>query len=167
MFRIAVAASFLLMASCSSNDDGLTLCRESIEMGSDPDALVATIDNPQLPGVFVVSERGKTSVGIFQTGTCVPYLQLGDRDSDGVFDLLTYSALSKDGKVLATVEDYGMDGQPDYILDFTNSTASVFYRGSWYPVAGIGEGGEGPTVEIDGNRRSLRDVLEENGRQPF
>jgi hypothetical protein len=112
-----------------------------------------------------MSERGKISVGVFQAGTCSPYLQLGDRDADGVFDLLTYSALSEDGENLVDVEDYGMNGQPDFILNHAASTASVFYHGTWYSVDGIGGGS--PSVEIDGERRSLKEVLDEIGRAPF
>ena len=103
-------------------------------------AFAETIANPGLPNVLATSERGKTSVAVFQTGTCSPYLQLGDRDSDGVFDILTYSALSEDGEILVNVEDYGMDGQPDLILNHTEATASVFYQGAWYPVDGVGGG---------------------------
>ncbi len=65
---------------------------------------------PNMPNVLVSSVNGKTGVGIFQANTGQPYLTLGD--TDGVFDMLTYSSLSADGELLDDVEDYGMDGQP-------------------------------------------------------
>lgn len=167
MFRAILFSLSLVIVACSPQSNQVSLCGEPIEKVGDQGAFSATIDHPELPGVFVKSERGKVSVGIFQTGTCEPYLQLGDSDSDGVFDLLTYSALSQDGELLVDVEDYGMDGQPEFILNHSNSTASVFYQGSWYTVEGIGPNGEKPSVSIKGQRRLLADVLEEIGRRPF
>lgn len=167
MLRATVLVLSFLSAACSPKNNTVTLCGDPVQKGSDPSGVVATIDQTGLPNVFVNSEKGKVSVGIFQMGTCEPYLQLVDSDSDGVFDLLIYSAMSHDGQVLVSVEDYGMDGQPDFILNFSDSTASVFYEGAWSSVDGIGPGGEQPSVEIEGQRRALGDVLEDIGRRPF
>ena len=167
MLRGNILVLLLLSAACSRQDDTVTLCGEPIQHGGDPDAVSATIDHPQLPAVIVGSENGKVGIGVFQAGSCAPYLQLGDSNADGVFDFLTYSALSPAGETLVDVEDYGMDGQPDFILNHTDSTAAVFYQGAWYPVDGLGTSGDEPSVTIDGQRRALASVLEEIGRRPF
>ena len=163
--RVSLCCAVLLTGACTVQDHAPSLCGESVMRGSDRAGRVETIDTPELPGVFVTSEHGKVSVGVYQAGTCAPYLTLGDRDADGVFDLLTYSALSDDGRVLVEVEDYGMDGQPDFILNFAESSASVYYRGTWYAVDGVGKGSS--SVRIDGQPRPLTDVLAEIGRVPF
>ncbi len=85
--------------------------------GSDPDAVTDVIDLPGLPTALLTSAKGKTGLAVFQAKTGEPYLTLGDTDGDGVFDMLVYFSLSADGETLATVEDYGMDGQPDFILN--------------------------------------------------
>lgn len=165
MTRVSLLSALLLVSACTPLENEFSICGEVLTDSSDPSAFAQTIANPGLPNVLAMSESGKTSVAVFQKGTCSPYLQLGDRDSDGVFDLLTYSALSEDGETLVNVEDYGMDGQPDLILNHAAATASVFYQGTWYPVSGVGGGT--PSVSIDGQRRPLKEVLEEIGRVPF
>ncbi len=80
-----------------------------------------------------------------------------DDDNDGVFDLLTYSALSESGQTLVDVEDYGMDGQPDFILNYEDSTASVFVDGRWHDVEGIGT--DSVTVLLNGEQIPLSEVV--------
>lgn len=169
MTRIILVLASGWMVGCApcSVSPPETFQGELILAGADPDAVSDTIDLPNLPSVSVSSVNGKTGVGIFQANTGQPYLTLGDTDSDGVFDMLTYSSLSADGEVLVDVEDYGMDGQPDFILNFKDNSASVFYNGVWLPVSGVGLEPPGATVEIEGENRPLNDVLAEIGRRPF
>jgi hypothetical protein len=127
--------------------------------GSDPNAVVRTIDEPDYPAVLLTHENGVVGIGIFQSETGSPVLTLRDDNNDGVFDLLTYYALSGSGESLVDVEDYGMDGQPDLILNHKIPSASVFVDGRWYEAEGVGT--DSVTVEIAGKRVSLKDVVAE------
>ena len=69
-------------------------------------------------------------------------------------------------EVISEVEDYGMDGQPDFIVDYQTNSGSIFYLGAWRDVSGLGGGGT-PTIEVDGERREIEDVLAELGRGAF
>jgi hypothetical protein len=140
---------------------------DPVLVGSDPDVVTDVIDLPGLPTALLTSAKGKTGLAVFQANTGEPYVTLGDMDGDGVFDMLVYYSLSAVGETLATVEDYGMDGQPDFILNFEDNTGSVFYDGSWRDVRDLGPKSPSATVEIDGEDRLLSDVLTEIGRRPF
>lgn len=96
-------------------------------------------------------------VGIFQPETGSLDLTLRDDNNDGVFDLLTYSTLSESGKSLVDVDDCGMDGQPDWILNYQDKTASVFVDGHWHSVDGIAT--NDATVLLNGKRVPLAEVL--------
>ncbi len=135
--------------------------------GSDPDVVSEAIDVPGLPTVLLTSAKGTTSLAVYQANTGQPVVVLGDTDNDGIFDMLTYSSLSADGELLVDVEDYGMDGQPDFILNFEKNSGSVYYDGSWREVRDLGPNTPRATVEIDGEIRLLHDVLTEIGRRPF
>ncbi len=80
-----------------------------------------------------IGEESENSAGIaiFQRGTGVPYATILDKDGDGVFDLLTYSARDVSGKHLFEVEDYGMDGQADFKFNSQTGQAWVFYENEW------------------------------------
>jgi hypothetical protein len=157
------------MGGCAPYSDSRPqiLHGEPILAGTDPDAVADSIDLPGLPTALLTSAKGKTGLAVFQANTGEPYLTLGDIDSDGVFDMLVYYSLSAGGETLAAVEDFGMDGQPDCILNFKDNTGSVFYDGSWREVHDLGPNTPNATVEIDGENRLLRDVLTEIGRRPF
>ena len=135
--------------------------------GPDPDVVADAIELPGMPTVLLQSHKGKIGLVVFQANTGAPYLSLGDTDSDGVFDMLTYSSLSADGELLIEVEDYGMDGQPDFILNFEENSGSVYYDGAWREVRGLGPPTRRGMVEIEGEVRFLDDVLAEIGRRPF
>ncbi len=167
MTRVFALVAVVVLVSCESTEYAPTLNGNPVIKGGDPNAVYDTIDLPDLPTVSLTSENGKVGLGVFQAKTGIPYLTLGDADNDGVFDLLTYSSLSVDGELLVKVEDYGMDGQPDFIVNFRESSASVFYNGTWLAVTGIGLGGQPPTVDIDGDIRPLDEVLVEIGRRAF
>ena len=169
MKRIACVLSVVSIIGCEPNSgsrpptiqDGTVLAR------SDSDAVTDVIDLPGLPTTLLTADKGKIGVAVFQANTGEPYLRLGDTDGDGVFDMLEYYSLSASGETLAVVEDYGMDGQPDFILNFEGNTGSVYYSGSWREVQNIGPNRESATVEIDGQYRLLNEVLTEIGRRPF
>jgi hypothetical protein len=144
-----------------------TIQGDSTLAGTDPDVASDMIDIPGLPTVLLASAEGKTELAVFQANTGEPYVTLGDNDGDGVFDMLVYYSLSASGEMLSAVEDYGMDGQPDFILNFEDNTGSVFYDGSWREVHGLGSDTPAATVEINGEDRLLSDVLTEIGRRPF
>ena len=167
MTRVFALVAVIGLVACESTKNAPTLNGNPIIRGGDPNAVYDTIDLPDLPSVILTSENGKVGLGVFQAKTGIPYLSVGDADNDGAFDFLTYSSLSVDGELLVEVEDYGMDGQPDFILNYRESSASVFYNGTWLAVTGIGPGGEPPTVDIDGDIRPLDEVLVEIGRRPF
>lgn len=165
MSRAAIFSAVILVFGCACSDDPLTLNGEPV-IGGPSDTVVYTIDIPGLPTVFLRSDGNSTGLAIFQSKTGAPYLTITDSDNDGVFDLLAYSSLSEGGETLVDVEDYGMDGQPDFILRHKDSTASVFYEGRWLPVKGIGSG-QNTTVLVNGKERDLAEVLAEVGRKAF
>lgn len=116
---------------------------------------------PGLPSVYMsVSEE--ISVGIFQQGTGKPYATFLDQDGDGVFDLLTYDVLDVDGNLLRSIEDYGMDGQSDLKIDFTNDTVSVFYKGRWRKAEGEGHS---RYVQIESKAVPLQEIVRELQKQ--
>jgi hypothetical protein len=157
------------MVGCAPYPDSRpqTFQGDSIPGSSDSSVVTDTIDRPGLPTALLVSAQGKIDLTVFQANTGEPYLTLGDTDGDGVFDMLVYYSLSAGGETLATVEDYGMDGQPDLKLNFKDNTGAVFYDGSWLEIHDLGPNTPSATVEIDGEDRLLRDVLTEIGRHPF
>ncbi|MDJ0710461.1 MAG: hypothetical protein QNJ14_08730 [Woeseiaceae bacterium] len=162
-----LAATWMVGCAPYSESRPQTFQGDTFSAGSDPDVVTDAIDLPGLPAVLLVSAKGNTSLAVFQANTGEPYVTFGDTDSDGVFDMLMYFSLSADGEMLALVEDYGMDGQPDFILNFQNSTGSVFYEGSWRKVRDLGWETPSATIDIDGENRLLHEVLTEIGRRPF
>ena len=147
----------LSLCSCMGEDRPTSFQGEPIVKGGDPHAVVLTIDDPAYPAVLLTYEKGAVGIGIFQPRTGSPVLTLRDDNNDGVFDLLTYTALSDTGEALIEVVDYGMDGQPDFILNLRESNATVYVDGTWHPVAGVGT--DDVTVEINGQIRSLVEVV--------
>ena len=147
----------VVLTSCTANENPTTFQNEPLISGSDPNAVVRTIDEPDYPAVLLTHENGVVGVGIFQPETGSPVLTLRDDNNDGVFDLLTYSALSESGESLVDVDDYGMDGQPDLILNYQDKTASVFVEGHWHSVDGVAT--NDATVLLNDKRVSLAEVL--------
>lgn len=158
---VGITASMML-ASCTGDDRPTTFQGETLVSGSDSNSVVLTIDDARYPSVALSQEHGVVGLGVFQKQTGSPVLTLRDADNDGVFDLLTYSSLSASGELLVDVEDYGMDGQPDFILNHQESSASVFVDGEWHNVDGVGT--DQVSVMIGNERVALKDVLEKLGR---
>ena len=157
MQRALFLIPVLSLCSCTGEDRPTLFQGNPILRGGDPDSVVLTIDNPAYPAVLLVHEKGAVNIGIFQPKTGSPVLTLRDNNNDGVFDLLTYTAVSDTGEALVSVEDYGMNGQPDFILNFRDHNAAVYVDDTWYPVAGVGTGDV--TVEINGQILSLVEVV--------
>jgi hypothetical protein len=149
--------ALVVFAACTADENPTTFQNEPLILGSDPNAVVRTIDEPDYPAVLLTHENGVVGVSIFQPETGSPVLTLRDDNNDGVFDLLTYSALSESGESLVDVDDYGMDGQPDFILNYQDKTASVFVDGHWHSVDGVAT--KDTTVLLNGKRVSLAEVL--------
>ena len=156
----------IMVCGCGGNDNAQTFQGEPVLGRDGVNVVTDKIDRAGLPAVFLTSTEGNVELGVFQAETGKPYLTLRDSDGDGVFDLLTYSTLSESGEVLVEVEDYGMDGQPDLILNHTEKKASVFYQSSWHEVSGVGTD-QPASIEIDGQSLLLEDVLDEVGRNAF
>ena len=152
----------VVLASCTGGDPPTTFQGEALFAGSDPNAVILTIDDARYPSVALTQEHGAVSIGVFQKETGSPVLTLRDANNDGVFDLLTYSSLSESGETLVDVEDYGMDGQPDFILNYQESSAAVYVDGEWHNVDGVGT--DQVTVLIGNERVTLKDVLTKLGR---
>ena len=150
-------AVITILASCTGKNSPDTFQGEPLTAGSGPNAVLHTIDDPDYPAVLLTHEKGSVGIGVFQAETGSPVLTLRDDDNDGVFDLLTYSALSKSGETLVDVEDYGMDGQPDLILNHEDSTASVSVADKWHGVDGVGT--DSVTVLLDGERVPLKEII--------
>jgi len=168
MPRAPIIAALITISSwsCTVEDDGPTLGGDRIQRGGDSSVIIEAIDHPGLPSVLLTSSELEFSLGIYQANTGKPYVTLRDADGDGVFDILTYSSLSKSGDILVDVEDYGMDGQPDFILNHREAKASVYYQGAWHDVSGIGT--DRPAiVNVDGTSLLLEDILDEVGRNAF
>jgi len=165
MLKSTVLFSVILLAGCSFNTTPQTFGGEEIIQAGSKDTFIETIDHPDYPSVLLSSDHKSIAVGIYQAKTGQPYAVFSDKNGDGVFDLLTYSLLSQDGELLVEIEDYGMDGQADFRIDFKNSTASVYYKGKWRNVEGIGT--EKRTVTLEKQVLPLEAVLEEIGRNAF
>ena len=126
-----------------------------------------SIDEPSLPSVILTRSGNSIGIGIFQQQTGVPIATFKDDDGDGVFDFIQYSALSVEGYSSATVEDFNMDGSPDFVLYLRDGkpAAKVAIGDEWIDVNGVGTGSPpSPTVEIDGETKSLEEVLKTLGR---
>lgn len=152
----------MMLASCTGDDKPTTFQGGELTSGSDSNSVVLTIDDSRYPSVLLTHEHGGVGLGVFQKATGTPVLTLRDSDNDGVFDLLTYSSLSVSGETLVVVEDFGMDGQPDFILNYQESSASVFVDGEWHNVDGVGT--DQVSVMIGDERVALKDVLVPIGR---
>lgn len=159
---IAWFTAAVALTSCTGKSDPESFQGDPLIASADPNAVVHTIDDSDYPAVLLTAEKGAVGIGIFQSRTGSPAVTLRDADNDGVFDLLTYSALSESGENLVDVEDYGMDGQPDFILDHKAQSARVFVNGMWHEVDGVGT--QSVTVDIEGNEFSLDEVLTALGR---
>ncbi|MDM3871741.1 hypothetical protein QSV34_10305 [Porticoccus sp. W117] len=97
------------------------------------------IGNENTPDVYMTVDggsEGSVSIGIYQRTTDKPYVTLADIDGDGVFDLLSYSVLDKNGGHIMEVEDYGMDGQADFKTNMFSGAASIHINGEWYESVG-------------------------------
>ncbi|UTW45030.1 hypothetical protein KFE80_11685 [bacterium SCSIO 12696] len=97
------------------------------------------IGNKNTPDVYMTVDAessGSTSIGIYQRTTDKPYVTLADINGDGVFDLLSYSVLDKNGGHIMEVEDYGMDGQADFKTNMFSGAASIHINGEWYQSVG-------------------------------
>ena len=156
----------LVSYGCGGTDKGETFQGESVLGEGSGTLVIDKIDRAGLPAVLLTSTEAKVDLGIFQAQTGQPFLTLRDSDNDGVFDLLTYSSLSVTGEVLVVVEDYGMDGQPNLIMNHREKKASVFYQGTWHEVIGVGSG-QAASIVIDGKSLLLKDILDEAGRSAF
>ena len=157
----------LLLFTCAcAKEAPPTLGGEPVIFGNDPNAIVKTIDHPALFGVATSIDHGRTGLGVFQKGTGKPYLTLLDTDSDGVVDLLTYYVLDADGNELMSIEDFGMDGQADFKIDFVSDVVQVFYRGEWRE--GIRrDGSRGMDIRVGNDQVPLSTVLSELGRDDY
>lgn len=89
-------------------------------------------------GVFRVGiEKGRPmstggGVGIFHRGTGAPMVSIGDRNGDGLVDILTYAVLDENGQTVLDVVDYEADGQPDTRINFKDHYFEIWHIERWY-----------------------------------
>jgi hypothetical protein len=93
------------------------------------------------PGMFTVGvEKGRSAFpggGLVithrETGEVV--LTVSDADGDGRLDGLRYSKVDDQDRAVLEVEDYDVDGQPDFRRDFTTrARGDLWHKGRWYPL---------------------------------
>ena len=88
--------------------------------------------------VFNVSiEKGRPmstggGVGIFHRDTGTPMVTVGDRNGDGLVDILTYAVLDENGQAVLDVVDYEADGQPDMRINFRDHYFEIWHIDRWY-----------------------------------
>lgn len=103
------------------------------------------------------NEDNSYGVDIFQKSSGKPYVSVTDVNGDGVLDILTYDVLSVEGELLLTVEDYGMDGQADFKIDFKTGQTWVYWRNQWREAKGENSN---KFILIDQQRLPLATVVE-------
>ncbi|MUH72058.1 hypothetical protein [Psychrosphaera haliotis] len=162
-----------IKSSKSINLDGFKL--ESVKanvLGKDFEPSSTTthlfnVSNPNSVSINIgIDSNPKNSYGaaIFQKNSGQPYVSVNDTDGDGVLDFLTYSVLNVEGELILSVEDFGMDGQADFKLNFVTDEAWVFWESEWRKV--IGANSERYIV-VDDQRIILKSALERLGRNVF
>jgi hypothetical protein len=110
-------------------------------------------------GVFKVGiEKGRAmstggGVAIFHRETGWPMVSLGDRNGDGVIDILTYGVLDKNGEGVLDIVDYEADGQPDMRINFKDHYFELWHIDRWYRTE-VRDGRRG--IVIDGEFVELR-----------
>ncbi|OIQ44580.1 MAG: hypothetical protein BM565_13840 [Gammaproteobacteria bacterium MedPE] len=107
------------------------------------------------------NKENSNGVSIYQKNTGQSYVSVSDSDGDGVLDFITYSILDKDGKLLSSVEDFGMDGQIDFKIDFVKKTAWVFWENEWRE--SVREEG-GAFIQFGDKKIAISDALKILGR---
>ena len=107
------------------------------------------------------NKENSNGVSIYQKNTGQSYVSVSDSDGDGVLDFITYSILDKDGKLLSSVEDFGMDGQIDFKIDFVKKTAWVFWENKWRE--SVREEG-GVFIQFGDKKIAISDALKKLGR---
>ena len=107
------------------------------------------------------NKENSNGVSIYQKNTGQSYVSVSDSDGDGVLDFITYSILDKDGKLLSSVEDFGMDGQIDFKIDFVKKTAWVFWENEWRE--SVREEG-GVFIQFGDKKIAISDALKKLGR---
>ena len=89
-------------------------------------------------GVFKVGiEKGRPmstggGVGVFHRETGTPMVSIGDRNGDGLVDILTYAVLDESGQAVLDVVDYEADGQPDMRVYFRDHYFEMWHIDRWY-----------------------------------
>ena len=71
-------------------------------------------------------------VGIFHRKSGQPMVTVGDRDGDGLVDILTYAVLDETGEIVLDVVDYEADGQPDMRVNFKEHYFELWHIDRWY-----------------------------------
>ena len=88
--------------------------------------------------VFKVGiEKGRSmstggGVGIFHRDTGTPMVTVGDRNGDGLVDMLTYAVLDENGQAVLDVVDYEADGQADMRINFKEHYFEIWHIDRWY-----------------------------------
>ena len=91
-----------------------------------------------VPGSFgVLVEKGRDiSAGgglvVTHARTREILLSVGDPNADGRLENLRYYKVDEAGKAILEVEDYDVDGQPDFRLNLVEHTMELWHADRWY-----------------------------------
>lgn len=120
------------------------------------ETLIANLSHPKTFKVSIgFNSYGNNDSGIeIRNNNLEMPLFVIDYNGDGILDHLRYRVFNLSNDPIKTIDDFGMDGQIDYIHDHITGTTSIFYKERWYELEDNKN-----TIIIDGEVISLESIL--------